>query len=381
MYGTDIDYTPPATLADIDDEAIHARMLANLPRDIDTTTGGFAHEFTRPASILAADIMIDINEAIQIFFPRWSYGIWLDRHAESDGLTRRAACAAVGNLTITGVAGTTIKAGSLFATPSVTEDDENIEFAVLEDVTIGEDGTAVATVECTQTGTIGNVPSDSITLMSSPISGVESVTNQDDFTGGTEEESDDDLRERIALIDQQSEAMGVGSVADYTRWALEVSGVGGVIVLPEWAGKGTGTVKLLLSGTDGQPAGEDICAAVYAHIMGTDDDPLLRKAPIGAILTVDSITTLSLTISATITISDSSVQSVESEFAKLIKSYFAIAAEEGIVRYTRVGALLTETPGVTDYENLLLNGSTGNINLASGQMPVATISFAEDTNG
>ncbi|MEF9974869.1 MAG: hypothetical protein RR893_13190, partial [Clostridia bacterium] len=85
------EYTPPAMLSDIDDEVIHARMMANLPADIDKTKGGFAFEFTRPAAIAAANMMIDLNEAIQMFFPAYSYGIWLDQLAQSAGISRRAA--------------------------------------------------------------------------------------------------------------------------------------------------------------------------------------------------------------------------------------------------------------------------------------------------
>ena len=55
-------------LQDIDDNAIHARMMEALPQDIDNTEGGFAHEFTKPAAITAAEMMVQINEAIQIAF-------------------------------------------------------------------------------------------------------------------------------------------------------------------------------------------------------------------------------------------------------------------------------------------------------------------------
>ena len=70
-------YTPPMILTDVDDDIIHARMLEALPNDIDKTEGGFAHDFTRPAALEKAEMMIAVNDAVQVFFPAWSYGGYL----------------------------------------------------------------------------------------------------------------------------------------------------------------------------------------------------------------------------------------------------------------------------------------------------------------
>mgnify|MGYP001106221372 FL=1 len=162
-------YVPPQILSDMDDDVIHARMLEALPDDIDKTEGGFAHDFTRPAALEKAEMMVSINDAIQVFFPAWSYGGYLDMIAGEVGLTRRSAQAAETTLTIKGTAGTIVPAGFLFATPK-SNDVASIEFAVVESVTLDADGEASALVRCTETGMIGNVPANSITLMSSPMS-------------------------------------------------------------------------------------------------------------------------------------------------------------------------------------------------------------------
>ena len=46
-----------------------------------------------------------------------------------------------------------------------------------------------------------NVNAGTIVLMSEPVEGIRTVTNKEKATGGTEEESDDDLRERILEAD------------------------------------------------------------------------------------------------------------------------------------------------------------------------------------
>ena len=83
---TDTTYTPPELIAEVDDDVIHARMLENLPDDIDKTDGGFAHDFTRPAALEKAELLVALNDAIQVFFPEWSYGGYLDKLAASAGL-------------------------------------------------------------------------------------------------------------------------------------------------------------------------------------------------------------------------------------------------------------------------------------------------------
>ena len=364
-------YTPPALLAEMDDDVIHGRMLEAIPDDIDKTDGGFAHDFTRPAALEKAELMVAFNDAIQIFFPEWSYSGWLDKHAARVGLSRKAAQAAETTLEITGVAGTILPAGFLFATPK-TAISENIEFAVVESVTISAEGTASPLVRCTETGTIGNVPANSITLMSSPIGGVAVITNPKAATGGIETESDDALRERIMERERSNESSYVGNDNDYKRWAKEVDGVGSVVVVPEWMGKGTGTVKLIVMDANGSPANNTILTAVYNHIISPDDRDS-RLAPIEAILTVTTAEPISIAVSANVILEEGvELETVLVAYRTNLLAYFEEAKAENSVRYTRVCSVLSETAGVLDYTNLLLNGGTANIGITADDYPTIT---------
>ena len=368
---TDTTYVPPQELSDIDDQVIHRRMLAALPQDIDTTEGGFAWDFTAPAAIEKAGLMVDLNEAIQLFFPEWSYGSWLDALAANVGLSRRVANAAYGAVRVTGAAGTVIPDGFLFATAS-TGEEASVEYAAMGEWVIPQEGQADVHVECVLAGEEGNMPAHAVTLMVSPLPGVTGVDNPAPMTGGAGEEEDDSLRQRIALIEKASDTSFVGNVADYKRWALEVSGVGAVIVVPEWAGKGTGTVKLILSDSNGQPANEEICQDVYDYIM-CPDAPETRKAPIGAILTVEASTIVSLSVTASVTLNPGyDVASAKALFQSAMEGYLAQAAQDGVVRYTRVGGILSGLSAILDYDaaSLLVNNGTANILLEQGQTPV-----------
>ena len=363
-------YVPPRAISEMDDDVIHARMLMVIPDNIDKTKGGFAHDFTRPAALEKAEMLMVINEAIQIFFPEWSYGGYLDLIAKRAHLTRKSATYAEGYVDVTGVPGTEIPEGFIFSTPA-TASTSNIEYAVIELAVIDGSGAARAKVRCTQEGTIGNAAPGSVTLMATQISGVETVTNTEHITGGTEQESDDSLRTRIEEYDRSGSESYVGCDADYIRWAKEVDGVGTVRVVPEWMGKGTGTVKVIIMDANGNPANQSIIDAVYHHIISTEetreDD---RLAPIGAILTVSTEEPVQISISATLLLEPGAdIVEIEAAYREALHTYFNEAKQESCVRYTRIASVLSETVGVLDYSDLTLNGSISNIPITVNDFP------------
>lgn len=380
-------YSPPELLNDMDEETIHAKMLEVIPGTLDKTEGGFVWDFTRPAAIEKADAMIVLNEIVKLFFPEWSNGEYLDKIGAVVGVTRRAPTPAETTIHVTGVAGTEIPAGFLFST-AATAISENIEFETIEVATLDSDGEADILVRCTQTGTVGNVPAGSITLMASPMTGITEVNNESAATGGTETEEDESLRERIMQVDRSLDLSYVGCDADYKRWAQEIDGVGDVIVVPEWEGTGTGTVKLVVMDAQGQPANATILNNVYNHIV-SPTDRAKRLAPIGAILTVVTATLVTLTISAEVTLEeDATLADVEEAFEASLRSYFEEVKAEGIeassgigyIRYTRVGSILSSTTGVKDYENLLINSDTENVAIEQDKYPdIGTLTITEGT--
>lgn len=156
--------------------------------------------------MISPALLVAINDAIQVCFPEWSYGTYLDMIAAQDGLTRKSATYAETHLTVTGVPGTLIEEGFLWTTPSTAISDA-VEFETVESVTIDDEGNASVLVRCTQTGTVGNVPANSITLMSSPMGGIAEITNESATSGGSEEETDDELRVRIQEKEQAGERL------------------------------------------------------------------------------------------------------------------------------------------------------------------------------
>ena len=216
-------------------------------------------------------------------------------------------------------------------------------------------------------GKQSNVNAGAIVLMSEPVEGIQTVTNKEKATGGTEEESDDDLRERILEADASEETSYIGNNADYKRWAKAVDGIGDAIVIPEW--NGPETVKIVCLDQNGEGANKTLLDAVYNYIMAPDN-PADRLAPPNTILTVAAPDLVNISYSFTVTVADGfELSTVISGFKKQLESYYKTVADDGAVKYIKVHALLTETPGVEDFTDLLINGSTDNIRIENDEYP------------
>ena len=361
-------FTPPAFIEENDAESIQERMMNNLPDDIDKTEGGFPWDFTMPTALEKAELVeFELNETLLLMHFMFAEGIYLDYHAEAAGISRKAATNATGTVSIEGTPGTEIPAGFEFAVPA-SGDDAAIIFTTDTDATIDLNGSVEIPITAEEPGTEGNVGAQTIIIMASPtIDGIESVINEAATTGGTDEESDDDLRERIAQAIQSVSNSFCGCDADYKRWAMEVGGVGSALVIPEW--NGPGTVKVIVIDSNGAPASQAIVEAVYNSIVSPNDRSK-RKAPIGATVTVVAPSSVDVAISFNLILeTDSVAETVIANIRTAIENYLADASDEGEINVNRVGSQIIRTAGVKDYNNLLINNSTQNIPLNRDQYP------------
>lgn len=368
-------FVPPAWLEDQDAETIHARMMQNLPDDIDDTEGGFPWDFTKPTALEKAELLeFHMMETTKIMHYMFSYGIYLDYHARAVGITRKEASRASGTLQITGSPGTIIPNGFLFAVPA-SGDTAAITFYTTEEATISLDGVADVPILASETGTIGNVAADTIIIMVSPsISGIEKITNTESTSGGAAEEDDESLRSRIGEICEASDASFVGCDNDYIRWAKEINGVGDVIVIPEW--NGPGTVKVVVMDANGTPANPKIITDVENHIVAPQNRRA-RLAPIGATVTITAPTTVDVNVACDLTIAPGeSYTAIVANIGESLKDYFETAQKEGVIKRNRIGSIIIGTDGVADYANLTLNGGTDNISLALDEYPKLIGQFA-----
>ena len=368
-------FETPTFLQNHSPKEVHALMKGVLPTDIDMSQGGHAYNLTYATALVVGEVCeFILPRVIDLIFPETSYGSFVDNHAKGRNLTRRAATPATSTLTITGEPKTVIPEGSLFSTAEVN-DKPSVDYATAEAVTIPDAGSVSVAVECTTTGTIGNTMANTVVLVSSRLKGITSVTNVEPLTGGTERETDASFIERIVEYDKSQGESYIGSVADYKRWAMRVPGVGSATVIP--AQDTSGLVTIIILGSNGDPATQDLCNDVYNHIM-RPDAPGERLAPINATIKVEAPATMNLCIKATVVLGENAtLESVKAAYADKLALYLPVALDEGEIKYSRVAAALAATEGADDYTDVQIGVRVGetvtygtsNIAIATAQLP------------
>lgn len=188
-------------------------------------------------------------------FAKSATGRYLDLHAEDRGLKRKAAVKAKGLVTFSIPVAIEndiiIPKNTIVATAGET----SYRFKTNVDITIYAGGTS-ATVLCTaeKGGRASNVRKKTISVIVTSVTGVETVTNSDSFTGGADGESDENLRKRI-LESYVSISNGTNA-AYYEKLALSVDGVTGANIVPK--GRGVGTVDVYIASEEGTPTLDQI---------------------------------------------------------------------------------------------------------------------------
>ena len=370
------EFTTPVFLQNHSPEEVHARMKEIIPKDLDLSEGGHAYNLTMPTALVLAEICeFVLPEVIKLIFPEYSYGEFAVAHAKARGMSPRSATAANGELTITGSPNTVIPTGSLFSTAAVNGE-PSVDYKTLEAATIPEAGSVTVAVECTQTGIIGNTTENTIVLVSSRLTGITAVTNEKPLTGGTEEEDDASLIERVLDFDKSQGESYVGSASDYKRWATSVSGVGSATIIP--AQDDSGLVTIIITDANGDPATEQLCTSVYNYIM-RPDDPYERLAPVNALLKVEPPATMKISIKATVELTDeATLEAVKAAYMTQLALYLPVALDDGEIKYSRVAAALAAVEGANDYSDLQIGLKVGdtvtygtsNIAITSNQLPV-----------
>lgn len=363
------EFTPPEFVGYSEPEEIQQRMMSELPEGIDDMPGGFPYDFTMPTALEKSElIQFHLVRTLMLMFPMWAWDEWLDLHAASVGIERRPAGYASGKVTVTGDSGTIIPKGTIFCTEA-TDDSPALEYSSDESIVIPDSENVEIAVTAVNPGKDSNVSEKAIKFLLNNIKGVSTVQNLDAISGGTDIESDDSLRQRIEEKCTQEGVSYIGNDSDYIRWAKEVVGVGDCIVEATW--NGPGTVKLIIVDSNGVPANERLIQAVYDHIVSPDDRSQ-RLLPTGtAELTIVPATIKKVSYKCTGLIYDETtdIPTITAEFKNLVLNEYSNSKFDGVLIYNQIRPLITDIPGVSDFDTFLINGSEENIVLDKGEYP------------
>lgn len=361
------EFTPPEFVDGAEPEEIQQRMVDALPDGIDDMPGGFPYDFTMPTAIEKSElIQFHLVRTLMLMFPQYAWGDWLDLHAAAAGIERRPAGYASGSVTVTGDPGTVIPDGAIFCTEA-TDSTPALEYAADSMAIIPESGSVTVEVTAVEAGRESNTKKNTVVFALTSIKGLSTVNNPDDITGGTDVESDEDLLERIEEENFRDGATFIGNDSDYIRWAKEVVGVGDCIVVPTW--NGPGTVKLIIVDSNGEPANARLIEAVYDHIVSPHDRSLRLLPTACAELTVEAATTKKISYTCTGLVYDDTtdIPTIVSQFKELVMKEYSEAKVEGILVYNQVRPLITDIPGVSDFDTFLMNGAEENIPLSNDE--------------
>lgn len=333
-------------------DEILADMLDNTRDDIDKRQGSVAFDMLAPPAQEIEMLGWELESVYTQAFLDTAVQDGLDSLAHHLGIYRKPAVQAVGFANIEGTNGTLIPQGYRFLTAS------GAAFSADLDVVI-TNGTAVVAVTAVEAGEVGNIGIGELVEHERNLVGINSVTNNEVFTGGIDAEDDDSLRERALF--KARKPITSGNANHYRLWATEIEGVATAKVFPTW--DGPNTVKVVLVADDGGAPDQTIVDAAIAYIE--------QERPIGANVTVLPIEEVPLSINAKLTLSgDLTVADVTNSIAQSVSNYFLSEADSGVIRYVRVGEAILDVDGVLDYEDLAVNGGTSNVSLSSEQVAV-----------
>ena len=339
-------------------EVILDQMLNNVRDDVDKRQGSVTYDMLRPTSIEASLIYAELDTVLRLGFMETTEDDYIILKANDVGLERLPAQVARGEVVFYGEEGEEIPQGTRISTGGT----DPIYFVTTETVTIDETGSAIVSAEAEEGGIRGNVSAEEIGVVVGDLSDVLSVTNPEPFEGGADEESLESLRERYFLRVRQPGTSG--NIYDYQQWAREVPGVGGARVFPTYYGEGT--VRIVIIDQEGLPPSETLLEEVETHIE--------ELRPIGADVHIESAVPRSISVDVQIHLENGYVlNNVRNLIEERILDYLSEIAfdhTKSVVSTARIGAIILETEGVQDYENLRVNGGLDNIELEDDETPV-----------
>lgn len=294
--------------------------------------------------INAIALQLDVNNL---------YGEELTRFVfQRKGVRRKRATYAMTELLIVGSG--TVPKGAMFATEG------GVEFEALADSFDGK-----VQVAAKLPGRSGNMPAGSIRKIVASIEGVTAVTNKEPATGGFDEETDDELRERY-YIELQKPATS-GNVFHYTKWALEVPGVSKAKVYPLW--NGPNSVKVIIIDSEHKPADEALVKKVQDYIDPDKSGKGEGQAPIGAICTVEAAKAVQINVQ--VHLEGEADEAIRKAIKEGIEQYlFSVAFSQDYVSYAKIANAINDAPGVIDYSQMTVNGGTSNIHIEDGSVAV-----------
>lgn len=183
-----------------------------------------------------------------------------------------------------------------------------------------------------------------------------------------------------------------GNVSQYDEWLSEYGGIGKYRVIPCW--NGVNTVKLLILNSENKAASEEFITQVQNYfdppnsvIEDSTGDPTYPqgrgmgngKAPIGSIVTVDTIHEVPVIINCVVTLNNGYASTITAQ--KAVEEYLnSISLNSNVIAYMPIAAVIYNDESVKDVVSLSIsvNGTVMDTNLSRF---VSSVTIGDDEIG
>lgn len=217
--------------------------------------------------VLAEELGILYETATRLreeVFPQTSSGIYLERHAQTRGLTRKGGVAAVGVLRFSRSTAPGVDLPVPEGTICSTATDPICRYVTTGAGVLKAGETWVdLPARAAQVGSGSNAAQGSVVVMVTPVGQMGGVSNPIPFTGGMDAEDDESLRERL-LESYKVVSNGTNS-ASYLQRVLGYDGITDAKVLPRK--RGVGTVDIVITSA-GQPPAQALMEEIRRDLAG-----------------------------------------------------------------------------------------------------------------
>lgn len=333
-------------------EDIQERINNRMSMPANLLEGGFSQQIVGSVAYELANIEdTELNNIADRCFVMTAQGDDLDKVGADYEMPRREDVAAYVCLEITGSQGAIIN-------NTVKATYNNLVYTVQEYKVINSSGVALVQARCETTGTIGNVPANTITEFLTDYEGLTSVTNPAAAYDGFDREDDETYRQRI--LDYLAEDATNANEAQYEKWAREVEGVQKAVIKSAEV-MGAGNVGVYISAIGDVPVSEELKQTVYNHIDAVQ--------PINATVIVNSLDYVDIDVTAYVVLKEGyTTVDVMDELREKLQTY--LPTVDNTVSYFNINNLIFDCVGVEDVTSYTLNGGTVSINIEDTEYPV-----------
>ncbi len=321
--------------------AIYERMRAAFAKETGFVPNDGCDMMVRLYA-LAAEVQSLLAQADWVLdqsFPQTAQGQYLDYHAETRALTRLPAARATGVLRFSApsaaVTDYEIEAGSVAMTTG------GVRFETTEKATLRKGETSVdVPARAVEAGAHGNAIAGAVHVMSVYPVGITHCENPEAFSGGSDEESDEKLRERV--LESYRRLPNGANAAFYEQEAMRFPNVAAAKAVGR--ARGIGTVDVYVSTHGGAPGEE---------LLGEISTALQKKREIAVDVAVKVPAEKRIDVTAALEAEQGwTMREITDAALEALQAYFTGERLGEPVYRAKLASILYSVPGVKNYHLL-----------------------------